>query len=150
MRFEVVFWCLEWECCSAFFKRLMKIHTNPPILCYGFKNSKWNVYTEMFTSERGILLCVTHTKITSPADRLRLWCLRLLSSWHHLHRVIAHFCRRSGHIAAINKLSRGGRGGDICSQSMKRLGKCWMILNIWFCACVYCHFQAPALKTPNW
>ena len=39
-RFEVVFWCLEWECCT--FERLGEIHLNPPILYYGF-NSYWSV-----------------------------------------------------------------------------------------------------------
>ena len=33
-RFEVVFWCLEWE--AALFERLMEIHSNPPMLYYGF------------------------------------------------------------------------------------------------------------------
>ena len=33
--FEVVFWCLQWECC-AFEKRLMKIHSNPQIIYYCF------------------------------------------------------------------------------------------------------------------
>ena len=33
-RFEVVFWCIEWEC--WLFKRLLKIYSNPPILYYGF------------------------------------------------------------------------------------------------------------------
>ena len=34
-RFKVVFWCLEWECCTF---RFMKIHSNPPILYYGINN----------------------------------------------------------------------------------------------------------------
>ena len=34
-RLEVVFWCLEWECCT--FQTLMKIHSNPLILYYSFK-----------------------------------------------------------------------------------------------------------------
>ena len=36
MRFEVVFWCLERGCCF-FWERLMAIHSNSPILYYGFK-----------------------------------------------------------------------------------------------------------------
>ena len=36
LRFEVVFWCLEWEYCTLF-ERFMEIHLNPPIhvLYYG-------------------------------------------------------------------------------------------------------------------
>ena len=37
-RFEVVSWCLEWECC-IFFKRL--IHSNLPILYFGFNAQIW-------------------------------------------------------------------------------------------------------------
>ena len=36
-RFQVVFWCLEWECCT--FWKIAEIHLNPPILYYGFKKS---------------------------------------------------------------------------------------------------------------
>ena len=44
-RFEVVFWCLEWECCT--FKRLMKIPSNLPILYYGFK-LRLNIFLSVF------------------------------------------------------------------------------------------------------
>ena len=37
-RFDVVFWCLEWEMLHLF-ERLMEFHSNPPILYYGFKNT---------------------------------------------------------------------------------------------------------------
>ena len=36
MRFEVVFWCLKWECCT-FWKIDRNSILNPPILYYGFK-----------------------------------------------------------------------------------------------------------------
>ena len=36
-RFEVVFWCLEWECCTLRKIDGNSIHSNPPILYYGFK-----------------------------------------------------------------------------------------------------------------
>ena len=114
---------------ATLFKRLMKIHTNPPRLYYGFKNSKWKVYIHWNDESEGRKnVGNTHqdnvpgwpaASVVSPPSVLR----------HHLHRVVANFCWRSGHIAAINELSRGGRGGDICSQSMKRLGKWWMIIN---------------------
>ena len=34
--FEVAFWCLGWSENAALFERLMEIHSNPPILYYGF------------------------------------------------------------------------------------------------------------------
>ena len=34
-RFEIVFWCLSEN--AALFERLIKSHSNPPILNYGFK-----------------------------------------------------------------------------------------------------------------
>ena len=37
-RFEVVFWCLEWECCTfQIIDEKLKIHLNPRILHSGFK-----------------------------------------------------------------------------------------------------------------
>ena len=35
-RFDIVFWCLKWECCT--FKRFMKIHWNPPNVYNGFNS----------------------------------------------------------------------------------------------------------------
>ena len=57
-RFEVVFWCLEWEIeNAALFKRLTKINSNLPmiILYYDFNNDKYimyyrPVYLGVFTS----------------------------------------------------------------------------------------------------
>ena len=46
-RFEVTFWCLEWECCT--FERLVKLHSNSPTLYYGFKSKGSLWYTSLFS-----------------------------------------------------------------------------------------------------
>ena len=52
-RFEAdVFLCLEWECCH--FKRLMKIHSNPPILYNGFKFCPPELYFSILEGSRSL------------------------------------------------------------------------------------------------
>ena len=50
-RFEAVFWCLEWECCTSF-KKLMEVHSNPPTLLWlEVNNDFWGLpYLSIFIS----------------------------------------------------------------------------------------------------
>ena len=66
-RFEVVLWCLEWECCTLF-KILMKINSNPPILYYGFKIGycrlcldDLNEFQSDFHNPTGKVICSTYS-----------------------------------------------------------------------------------------
>ena len=66
--FDVVFWCLEWECCT--FKRLMKIHCVGPIFT---KNIIWYMWKSYIL----VLSCTNIWSVEGKWQELNFVCLNL-------------------------------------------------------------------------
>ena len=81
-RCEVVFWCLEWEYCT-FSKTEMEIHSNPPILYYGFKKYGW--FWGMSFRERKKRLTRQHMSCDGSVDKTQdSQTIRFLVQVHEL------------------------------------------------------------------
>ena len=78
-RSEVVFWCLEWECCT--FWKIDGNHSNPPILCYGFNHVKDSTF-EVWKRHSSCIGDATMPKIYSIWNYGVYSFVNLWVNWH--------------------------------------------------------------------